>query len=109
MGGTWDLFNYPGIRSDSDMYTFGFAFRSWDDDSAIAEKNKIISYLQATVEEFDLHRHIQYDTKITRVGRPRVRAGYCLRKAASNSPATLFMCVPVTTIMNKAMHRILMA
>jgi cation diffusion facilitator CzcD-associated flavoprotein CzcO len=44
IGGTWDLFNYPGIRSDSDMYTFGFSFRPWDDQAAIAEKSKIIDY-----------------------------------------------------------------
>jgi len=49
LGGTWDLFNYPGIRSDSDMYTFGFSFRPWGDKSAIADKAKIISYLNATV------------------------------------------------------------
>lgn len=64
LGGTWDLFNYPGIRSDSDMYTFGFAFRPWDDDSAIAEKSKIISYLQATAGEYGIDQHIQYSTKV---------------------------------------------
>ncbi|GHA19244.1 cyclohexanone monooxygenase [Arenicella chitinivorans] len=60
LGGTWDLFNYPGIRSDSDMYTFGFSFRPWEDQSAIAEKSKILDYLNATVDEFGIDQHIQY-------------------------------------------------
>jgi len=66
LGGTWDLFNYPGIRSDSDMYTFGFSFRPWEDESAIAEKSKIISYLSATAQEFGIDRHIQYGVHIVR-------------------------------------------
>ncbi len=64
LGGTWDLFNYPGVRSDSDMYTFGFNFRHWDDDSSIAEKSKIISYLKATVKEFGIDQNIQYQAEI---------------------------------------------
>jgi len=66
LGGTWDLFNYPGIRSDSDMYTFGFNFRHWNDDSAIAEKDKIIEYLSETTKEFGIDQHIQYDTEVVK-------------------------------------------
>nr|MBX2848222.1 NAD(P)/FAD-dependent oxidoreductase [Acidiferrobacterales bacterium] len=64
LGGTWDLFNYPGIRSDSDMYTFGFAFKPWKDDSAIASKEKILEYLNETVGEFGIDEHIKYDCDI---------------------------------------------
>ncbi len=64
LGGTWDLFNYPGIRSDSDMYTFGFNFRPWDDDAAIAERDKIIDYLQTTVKEFGIDQNIEYGVHI---------------------------------------------
>ena len=64
LGGTWDLFNYPGIRSDSDMYTFGFSFKPWSDDSAIAEKSKIIDYLHETTQEFGIDRHISYGLSI---------------------------------------------
>lgn len=64
LGGTWDLFNYPGIRSDSDMYTFGFNFRHWDDDSSIAEKSKILNYLNETVQEFELDKNIEYGQHI---------------------------------------------
>ena len=67
LGGTWDLFNYPGIRSDSDMYTFGFSFRPWNDESAIAEKDKIITYLQETVNEYGIDRHIEYGAYIKKV------------------------------------------
>ena len=64
LGGTWDLFNYPGIRSDSDMYTFGFSFKPWEDDSAIAPKSKIIDYLTETTEEFGIDKHISYGLHI---------------------------------------------
>ena len=50
MGGTWDLFRYPGIRSDSEMYTFGFAFRPWTDAKTIAPREAIIEYLEKTVK-----------------------------------------------------------
>ncbi|MGB5324048.1 MAG: NAD(P)/FAD-dependent oxidoreductase [Pseudomonadales bacterium] len=65
LGGTWDLFNYPGIRSDSDMYTFGFNFRHWDNECAIAEKSKILEYLNSTVQEFGIDKHIDYGRHIT--------------------------------------------
>lgn len=64
MGGTWDLFNYPGIRSDSDMYTFGFSFRPWKDDSTIAEKSKIIDYMQDTSREYGIDQNIIYQQHI---------------------------------------------
>jgi len=64
LGGTWDLFNYPGVRSDSDMYTFGFSFKHWNDDSAIAEKNKIIDYLKETVEEFGIDKRVDYGVNV---------------------------------------------
>ena len=48
LGGTWDLFRYPGIRSDSDMYTLGYAFRPWTEAKAIADGPNILSYLQST-------------------------------------------------------------
>ena len=66
LGGTWDLFNYPGIRSDSDMYTFGFSFRPWSSESAIAQKSNILDYLKETADEFGINEHIQYNTKVSR-------------------------------------------
>ena len=60
IGGTWDLFNYPGIRSDSDMYTFGYAFKPWSDKAAIARKEKILEYLEETADEYDIRPHIEF-------------------------------------------------
>ncbi|WP_158888166.1 flavin-containing monooxygenase [Amycolatopsis anabasis] len=59
IGGTWDLFRYPGIRSDSDLHTYGYEFKPWRHESAIAEGYLIRDYLQETVDEFDLGRVIR--------------------------------------------------
>ena len=48
MGGTWDLFRYPGIRSDSDMFTLGYSFRPWTDPKAIADGPAILDYVRDT-------------------------------------------------------------
>lgn len=60
IGGTWDLFRYPGIRSDSDMYTLGYSFRPWNDDDAIAHGTKIMDYLKETVDEFGLEKYMRF-------------------------------------------------
>ncbi|KAL4971481.1 hypothetical protein BDW66DRAFT_146074 [Aspergillus desertorum] len=60
LGGTWDLFKYPGIRSDSDLFTFGFAWHPWDQDNAIAEGPAIVNYLKRTTAQYGIDRHIQY-------------------------------------------------
>ncbi|MES2445260.1 MAG: NAD(P)/FAD-dependent oxidoreductase [Pseudomonadota bacterium] len=64
MGGTWDLFRYPGIRSDSDMYTLGFSFRPWTDAKAIADGPAILRYLEDTAREFGVDKHIRYRTRV---------------------------------------------
>ena len=63
-GGTWDLFRYPGIRSDSDLYTFGYEFKPWRDRHAIASAPRIRSYLQETVAENALEERIRYHHKV---------------------------------------------
>src|SRR5438105_10299592 len=64
IGGTWDLFRYPGIRSDSDLHTFGYEFKPWTSDNAIAGADEILAYLRETVEENDLERHIRVGHRI---------------------------------------------
>lgn len=64
LGGTWDLFRYPGIRSDSDMHTLGFGFKPWVADKAIADGPSIMDYLNETVDEFDIRRHIQFGQQV---------------------------------------------
>jgi cation diffusion facilitator CzcD-associated flavoprotein CzcO len=64
MGGTWDLFRYPGIRSDSDMYTLGFSFKPWTNAKAIADGPSILAYLEDTAREFGIDQHIRYRTRV---------------------------------------------
>ena len=64
IGGTWDLFKYPGIRSDSDMYTLGFSFRPWRDPKAIADGPSIMSYLHGAVEDDGLQDKIRFGRKV---------------------------------------------
>jgi cation diffusion facilitator CzcD-associated flavoprotein CzcO len=64
IGGTWDLFRYPGIRSDSDMYTLGYRFKPWKAAKAIADGPSIRSYIQETAHEHDLERHIHFGHKV---------------------------------------------
>jgi len=66
IGGTWDLFRYPGIRSDSDMFTLGFSFRPWEEREAIAPGPKILDYLDATAAEHDVRRKIRFDHRVVR-------------------------------------------
>ena len=60
IGGTWDLFKYPGVRSDSDMYTLGYNFKPWKEQEAIADAPSILKYLNETVEEFNLKSKIRF-------------------------------------------------
>ncbi|WP_299556496.1 NAD(P)/FAD-dependent oxidoreductase [uncultured Mycolicibacterium sp.] len=64
LGGTWDLFRYPGIRSDSDMFTLGFRFKPWTDPKAIADGPSILAYLKETAAEFGIDRHIRYRHRV---------------------------------------------
>jgi monooxygenase len=66
LGGTWSLFKYPGIRSDSDMYTLGFGFRPWTGKDAIADGADILSYLKATAAEYGVDKRIRYNRKATK-------------------------------------------
>ena len=66
MGGTWDLFRYPGVRSDSDMYTLGYRFRPWRDAKAIADGPAILNYIRETAAEFRVDQEIRYGHRVTR-------------------------------------------
>jgi len=65
MGGTWDLFRYPGIRSDSDMYTLGYNFKPWTEGKAIADGPSILRYIRETASENDIDRNIRYQHAVT--------------------------------------------
>ena len=65
IGGTWDLFRYPGIRSDSDMHTLGYSFRPWDGEKAIADGDSILQYIKDTASESGIDAHIRFNHRIT--------------------------------------------
>ena len=64
IGGTWDLFRYPGVRSDSDMFTLGYSFRPWDAARAIADGPSILRYIQDTAREFGVDREIRFGHRV---------------------------------------------
>ncbi len=64
LGGTWDLFRYPGIRSDSDMYTFGYQFKPWTSNKAISPGEDILDYLNDTVREFGIDKNIRFGKRL---------------------------------------------
>jgi monooxygenase len=68
IGGTWDLFRYPGIRSDSDMFTLGYSFRPWDGEKAIADGASILRYIRDTAAEEGIDRAIRFGHKVVRAG-----------------------------------------
>ena len=63
-GGTWDLFRYPGVRSDSDMYTLGYRFRPWKDAKAIADGPSILSYIREVASDHGIDRQIRYGHRV---------------------------------------------
>ncbi|WP_405490037.1 flavin-containing monooxygenase [Nocardia sp. NBC_00511] len=65
IGGTWDLFKYPGIRSDSDMYTFGYGFRPWHGTKVLADGPNIRQYIEDTAAEYGVTDHIRFGRKVT--------------------------------------------
>ncbi|MCY4538158.1 MAG: NAD(P)/FAD-dependent oxidoreductase [Chloroflexi bacterium] len=67
IGGTWDFFRYPGVRSDSDMFTLGYRFRPWRGENAIADGPSILQYLKDTAREFGIDRRIRFGQRVSRV------------------------------------------
>lgn len=74
-GGTWDLFRYPGIRSDSDMYTLGYSFKPWKEGKAIADGPSILNYIRETASENGIDNHIRYQHQV-------LEADWCSTDAA---------------------------
>ncbi|EFL08692.1 NAD(P)/FAD-dependent oxidoreductase [Streptomyces sp. AA4] len=66
IGGTWDLFRYPGVRSDSDMFTLGYPFRPWRKEQAIASGAEILEYLRETAAEHGITRHVRFGHRVVR-------------------------------------------
>jgi monooxygenase len=92
IGGTWDLFRYPGIRSDSDMSTFGYAFRPWDDSKAIADGPSILRYLADTAKAFGVDRHIRFGLKVVRASWRSEDARWTLEIDGPDGEKLTFSC-----------------
>ena len=76
-GGTWDLFRYPGVRSDSDMFTLGYRFKPWTDERSLADGGSILAYVRETATDYGIDAHIRYDHRVVarRLGHGRRRDG----------------------------------
>jgi monooxygenase len=99
IGGTWDLFRYPGIRSDSDMYTLGYAFRPWAEAKAIADGPSILSYVRETARDYGIDQNIRFHHRVVRAEWSTADARWTVQATRSDSQQTvrltcgfLFMC-----------------
>ena len=90
IGGTWDLFRYPGIRSDSDMFTFGYAFAPWRHNRALADGATIRAYLQATAEQHGVDRHVRFGHRVTRASWSSAEARWTLEVTRSDGTSARF-------------------
>jgi monooxygenase len=73
VGGTWDLFNYPGVRSDSDMFTFSYDFKPWTKSQVLADGASIKTYVTETAQQYDIYKEISFSRKV-------LRANWCAKK-----------------------------
>lgn len=88
-GGTWSLFTYPGVRSDSDMYTLGYSFKPWTDDQALADGPSILRYVRETAAEYGVEQHIRYSHQVRSAAFDRASARWTVRSDTPEGPRTL--------------------
>lgn len=86
IGGTWDLFRYPGIRSDSDMFTLGYNFKPWTEQKAIADGPSIRNYVNETAREHGIDRHIRFRHKVTRADWSSSEATWTVEAETADGP-----------------------
>jgi len=94
IGGTWDLFRFPGIRSDSDMYTLGFPFRPWRGEKAIVDGGEIREYVEETAREFGIDKRIRFGHKVARAAWSSAEARWTVetQSGAAFTCSFLFLC-----------------
>ncbi|KAI1743140.1 putative flavin-binding monooxygenase [Xylaria scruposa] len=91
IGGTWDLYRYPGVRSDSDIYTMGFAWHPWSFDHPIATGNQIMEYLTAAVSKHQLDRFIRFRHRVLSADWSAAQRSWTLSITQQNSPPKSIM------------------
>ena len=92
LGGTWDLFRYPGIRSDSDMYTFGYSFKPWIGDKTLADGPSIRAYVTETAHEYGVTEKIRYGQRVVRASWSSDAARWTLDIEKKDGTATQLTC-----------------
>ena len=92
IGGTWDLFRYPGVRSDSDMFTLGYRFRPWTEAKAIADGPSILGYVRATAAEAGIERHIRFGHRVTRAAWSSEEARWTVEASRPDGKTTTLTC-----------------
>jgi cation diffusion facilitator CzcD-associated flavoprotein CzcO len=93
MGGTWDLFRYPGFRSDSDLYTFGFSFRPWTANRSIADGALILRYVRDTAAEYGIDRKVRYGHRVLNAAWSTAEARWHVQVEIRGNPAPVrFTC-----------------
>ena len=92
LGGTWDLFRYPGIRSDSDMYTMGYHFKPWPDAKSIADGPSILAYVEATAREHGVDRHIRYGQRLVQADWSTPDACWSVQVQAADGTRSTLRC-----------------
>tara|TARA_B110001469_G_scaffold9198_1_gene9102 strand:- start:27 stop:1388 length:1362 start_codon:yes stop_codon:yes gene_type:complete len=92
MGGTWDLFRYPGIRSDSDMHTLGYSFKPWKHEQAIADGPAILSYIRETAQQYDIEQYIRYNQQVEHVSWDSVSATWTLTLKVIGQKDSIMTC-----------------
>ncbi len=89
IGGTWDLFRYPGVRSDSDMYTLGYRFRPWTQAKAVADGPSILEYVRDTAAEASIDKHIRVNHRVTRASWSSATARWTVHAVHGTETTTL--------------------
>ena len=92
IGGTWDLFRYPGIRSDSDMFTLGYTFRPWQGEKAIADGESILNYIKDTAAEYGIDREIRFGHRVCRASWSSAEALWTVDAKQKSSDIVTFTC-----------------
>jgi monooxygenase len=92
IGGTWDLFRYPGVRSDSDMHTLGYSFKPWIHDRSIADGPSILDYVRETAREHGVEPHIDFDRKVIRADWLGEEARWTVTAQRSNGAHERYTC-----------------
>ena len=92
IGGTWDLFRYPGIRSDSDMYTLGYSFRPWREAKAIADGPAILKYVRDTARDYGIDKKIRFNHRVKRASWSSADAQWTVEAESPSGETARFTC-----------------